>query len=453
MRLHRRSAKPSYIVLLPAALICIFAALSLFSCSSSSDQPSSVVTTWARTYGPSLSGLAAIRATPDGSYIAVGYSGLIVKLGSMGEIVWAKKFNGGDQTALNSVHALADGGFLVAGNIRNGAEEPRDSRPVILKLDGQGNILWQRTYHASSFDLMINSVIDGGQGLVATGMSRFPDGSWFTYASWLMRIDEYGNVVWANTYPGFGAPSILHVTDDGGYVVLQAGEYPALGHHHRLAILRLDRLGTPVWQKYLVSTDVSVQLDARKTIDGGTIALSENNLEDGITLTKLSSVGDIEWQRAYRGPTMGEADVWGRSVQASADGSYLVVTRATGTSGERVGILLKVDAGGAIEWQRTYDGLPDLQNVPNVDVAEDGSFVISGQSLSDRWVVAKVDSRGQIEGCGLRDVSLLRMTNSAAQQMADVAVPLRMDLLVEAVVVAVTNLNLDAVGACRAKAE
>ena len=224
MRLHRRSARPFYIVLLPAAFICAFAALSLSSCSSRSDQPSSVATTWARTYGPELGGLAAIRATPDGNYIAVGSFGSIVKLGSTGEIVWAKKLNGGDETALNSVHALSDGGFLVAGNIRNGPEEPFDSRPV-------SEAGWPRKHSGGSAPimppvsmLMMNSVIDGGRGLIATGMSRFPNGSWFTYVSWIMRIDEYGNVIWSNTYPGFGYAATLHVTDDGGCVVLNPWE-------------------------------------------------------------------------------------------------------------------------------------------------------------------------------------------------------------------------------------
>jgi hypothetical protein len=167
----------------------------------------------------------------------------------------------------------------------------------------------------------------------------------------------------------------------------------------------------------------------------------------------LSSVGDLEWQKTFRGPTTGEADVWGHDVQPSADGGYLVLTKATETSGAQLGILLKVDAGGAIEWQRTYDGSPDLLHVPNLDAAGNEGFVLSGHSFPNRWVVARVDASGQIEGCGLRDVSLLRMTNSAADEMADATVPLRMSLLVEAAGVAVTNLNLDAVGACRAKAE
>lgn len=445
MRLRSYLVHPRGTVLTAAVLASVFAAASLLSCSSHEQSPPAVAT-WARTYAPELGELKEVRPATDGGHLALGFFGVIVKLNSMGDVVWAKMYVGGDQTTFTSVHALPDGGWLVAGNIRNGSAEPRDSRPLVLRLDNLGNILWQRTYHASSFDVLADAALDRGNGLVVTGTSRFASGSLSTFAHWIARLDENGSVLWANTYTGFASSKLLHVTDDGGLVVM--GGDPAAAYRPGPALVRLDRFGTPVWLKELVS-GLPYILDARKTVDGGTILLSETALEDGLVVTKLNSVGGIDWQKTYRGPTKDEADVWGHGVLPGSDGGYVVVTKATEASGESLGLLLKIDATGGIDWQRTYDGLPDLLYANGIDAAEDGGYVLSASSR-DGWQIAKVDSGGQIAGCRPRDLSTLTMASSRAEETAGtVPAASPIGLLVESAAVVVTNVNVGGFGACR----
>jgi hypothetical protein len=78
---------------------------------------------------------------------------------------WANVFEGGQQNnaTLYSARATADGGYIVAGTTFQFGDA---GDAWVMKLDGRGNVIWQRAYGGPSFDWAssVRPTPDGGYG-------------------------------------------------------------------------------------------------------------------------------------------------------------------------------------------------------------------------------------------------------------------------------------------------
>ncbi|WP_052291901.1 autotransporter outer membrane beta-barrel domain-containing protein [Methanoregula boonei] len=210
--------------------------------------------TWQKVYGGNSDDEAnSIVQTSDGGYIFVGttYSnnsgdvganhGLtdiwVVKLDSTGTIQWTKLLGGAgwDITSLwwdNGIQQTSDGGYVIIGTttstdfggqigINHGAGDV-----CIIKLDNNGNIIWERPYGGSNADngISINQTPDGGY--VFTGFT-YSDNSGDVGASygngdyWVGKTDSNGNLQWQIPLGGsaYDQAESIQSTSDGGYIV------------------------------------------------------------------------------------------------------------------------------------------------------------------------------------------------------------------------------------------
>lgn len=109
----------------------------------------------------------------------------------------------------------------------------------------------------------------------------------------------------------------------------------------------------------------------------------------------LSSAPQEEWNKTFGGPD----DDRGFSVQQTADGSYIVAggTESYGAGGKDVW-LIKIDADGNVQWDRTFGGSSDDVS-GSVEQTSDGGYIIAGDTESygagdaDMWLI-KTDSNG-----------------------------------------------------------
>jgi hypothetical protein len=89
----------------------------------------------------------------------------------------------------------------------------------VLKLDGSGNVQWQKTYGGTDDDeaRAIAPTSDGGY-VVAGWTTSFGAGG---DDVWVLKLDGSGNVQWQKTYGGTDddGPHAIAPTSDGGYVV------------------------------------------------------------------------------------------------------------------------------------------------------------------------------------------------------------------------------------------
>ncbi|MBI2839131.1 MAG: hypothetical protein HYX75_12500 [Acidobacteria bacterium] len=141
-----------------------------------------------------------------------------------------------------------------------------------------------------------------------------------------------------------------------------------------------------------------------RTSDGGFILAGEVTQPDGThTLglcVKLDATGNVQWQK-----TLGESDQLTafRDAQATSDGGTVLAGFAT-TDTDTWGVAqcTKLDASGNLQWQKSYSGVSStfaLDDFMAVQVARDGGYLLAGRSCaagasaSRGWCV-KLDASG-----------------------------------------------------------
>ena len=175
----------------------------------------------------------------------------ILKLNSVGEIEWQKTIGGDQDDQLYVVHQTDDGNFIVGGNSNSGSSNEKSKGNEsgtdfwVLKLDTLGDILWQETYNIGKVDVLTSlvenddhSVLLGGfaQGEVvgsgklgARSLKKAVKGKDAETPSALkgtgdyvaVKINEKGEEIWRQSVGSAGEDLLKKVveTRDGGYLM------------------------------------------------------------------------------------------------------------------------------------------------------------------------------------------------------------------------------------------
>jgi len=144
-----------------------------------------------------------IIQTSTGEYIVTGATKsfgagqvdiFLMKLSSIGNIIWAKTYGGTGDDYANQVKKTNDGGFVIAGyteSFGNGGDV------LLIKTDSTGNILWSKTYGSSNeegqggTDVGLSLAKTNNDGYFVTSFTTNTD---FTFAnSYVIRTDSIGN--------------------------------------------------------------------------------------------------------------------------------------------------------------------------------------------------------------------------------------------------------------------
>jgi hypothetical protein len=184
---------------------------------------------WQKSYGTGW--ISSIRQTSDGGYIAAGSH--VMKIDTTGNMVWKKSYQG----SANFIEQTSDGGYIAAGGTTFSAGS---SDLWVLKLTADGSVIWQNAY-GESYDEIAQSVrptSDGGY-IIAGNVAPDPNDAFVI----LLKLDSNGNISWQKRY---GSWPLRHwayslaITADGGYILGGSGSYFGTSS----LVLRIDSNGT-----------------------------------------------------------------------------------------------------------------------------------------------------------------------------------------------------------------
>jgi len=155
--------------------------------------------TWDRTYGGSgMDWAYSLIQTTDDGYAVVGLTSApfnqdlwLVKLDNLGNLLWDRTYGGKFDDGALSIIQTTDDGYALAGLTSSKGAGKGDF--WVIKLDNQGNLLWDRTYGGGGLD-MANSLIqttDGGYAVAGYTESKGAGGNDF----WVIKLDEQGNLI------------------------------------------------------------------------------------------------------------------------------------------------------------------------------------------------------------------------------------------------------------------
>ena len=144
----------------------------------------------------------------------------VLKLDAAGDISWQRTYGSGFHDEAKSVRQVADGGYVVAGhwgfNYLLGNNWYGEA--WVMRLDPAGNLIWQLTRGGNGFDEAnaVEPTVDGGYVAVGNQVR----GSGYAYEgprAVLLKLDANGHVVWQRAYSATAAS--IQVTPDGGYII------------------------------------------------------------------------------------------------------------------------------------------------------------------------------------------------------------------------------------------
>jgi hypothetical protein len=211
------------------------------------------------------------------------------------------------------------------------------------------------------------------------------------------------SVEWERTFAGAGfsgAPSIRQ-TADGGYIVVD-DFYSEEDNKNDIWLIKLDAAGDEQWNKMLGRAGWKWPAAVRQTAEGGFVitggTITQESEEGDFLLIKTDARGNQEWNRTLGGSGMD----WATDVKETADGGYVVVGLTTSYAlGQSDALLIKTDADGIEEWHKTIGG-PYSDFARAIRRTTDGGYIIAGNTasrgagLDDAWLI-KVDADGNKE--------------------------------------------------------
>jgi hypothetical protein len=202
----------------------------------------------------------SVRQTLDGGYILAiqtssadgdvsgqhgGLDYWVVKLDSGGEIQWQKCLGGTTDDYARTVLQTSDDGFIVVGftwsddgDISGTHSEYNDI--WVVKLDGTGEIQWQKCYGGTGAEQAYNAIQTLDGGCLIAGESSSNDGDVSSnhggYDAWLMKLNTAGEIQWQKSYGGTSHDDAqsIHQTQDGGYIMTgktQSNDGDVYGFH------------------------------------------------------------------------------------------------------------------------------------------------------------------------------------------------------------------------------
>ena len=343
---------------------------------------------WSKNYGGSgTESCVDVENTSDGGYIFAaytnsndhdvsgnhgGYDLWIVKLSASGQIQWQQCLGGsGDEISQYQkklVQQTPDGGYITYGQANSSDGDITHSfggtDMWVVKLDANGNILWQKNYGGSGTDLPYSLQLTADGGSILAGSTSSTDGDiTFNHGfvdAWVLKLDASGNIDWQKTYGGSdleSAQGILQLSD-GGYIFL-AVAYKNDGDVHGVHnegfadfwAVRLNAVGDTLWthcyggsatdQPYCIQPAAGNGFLLSGTSNSNDFDVSGNHGGNDFWVLKISNSGQLIWEESHGG----SADDGGKTVEATPDGGCMVMGNETSTDGD-----VKGNHGGTDAW-------------------------------------------------------------------------------------------------------
>ncbi|MDK2886881.1 MAG: hypothetical protein PWP54_1459, partial [Thermosipho sp. (in: thermotogales)] len=322
---------------------------------------------------------------------------------------WQYTYGGSSNDLGYSILKTVDGGYVVVGYTNSNDYDIKNNFGgfdfMLLKLDKNGKLEWERTYGGSGYDLAYSIDHTQDNGYIIAGYTNSNDGNILEnkgeFDAWIIKLDNLGNIIWQKTFGSSGidfAKSIKQ-TKDGGYIVAgwttsNDGDIEFNNGFSDYWILKLDDKGKIVWQKVLGGSNQDIAESITEVKDGYIVVghsnsndgdVKENKGKDDVWIVKLDFNGNILWTKTIGGNDFDYAT----SVFATKDGGFIVSINTTSSDGDIPKnngkndiLLIKFDNDGNVIWKKVFGGSND-DYVYTLKETNNGYVIVGNTNSND----------------------------------------------------------------------
>jgi len=335
------------------------------------------------------------------------------------ELNYIKSFGGSNDDEANDIINTSDGGFMVIGSstssdglIQN--KMGLESDIILMKFDSDKSIEWVKNYGGSKDDRGQSVVEVSGIGYALLGYSMSNDGDASNnegfHDNWVILIDSKGDIIWEKSYGFSGHDHAYNIikTKDGnlffnGFLDVTAsrglGSTKKVGKSIKHGVgefwcHKIDLDGNILWRKYFGGTNNDRSYDSVETSDGDFLIVGSSESNDidisspkgsyDIWVIKLSSNGDLLWERSYGGSKYETAN----SIIQSAD-KKIHILGSTLSNDKNISFqmgssdfwLLTIDLDGNLLSEQTFGG-SNFDKGKKIEIVSKDNLWLTGYSRS-----------------------------------------------------------------------
>lgn len=346
----------------------------------------------------------------------------LIKLNAVGDTVWTRMLGGSQDDKAGTVAFTADGNFILIGSTQSSDGDITDKRITygedmwVVKLDGNGRILWSKTFGGSAGDIGTGVVGTPDGGYLVSGDTESNNGeitgSHGSSDAWVLKLDGQGRPQWSKVYGGSDFDQIGAIRAiPGGYVLTgltNSADGDVKGYHppsyigSDVLVIRIDPAGNLVWAKAYGGTEDEVATAMVAVPDGMVVtAYTDSNNGDvsgyhggqifttDLWVLKLNYDGDIVWTRTIGGSSEDVAT----TIANTPDGGLVLAGSTFSNDGDIRGNhntrpnggdfwILKLDGSGNTQWSKLYGGSGD-DVIYSILVDPDGYTMLGLTSSTD----------------------------------------------------------------------
>jgi type IX secretion system substrate protein len=286
----------------------------------------------------------------------------LVKIDSIGNILWQNCFGGPQQEEAYSVVQTYDGGFAAVGYTQSSSGNITNHHGYedvwLIKINASGALQWQSCYGGSSDDWSRSLVETADKGLVIAGgtLSNNVDvsGNHGGTDVWIIKVDSVGNLLWQTCYGGTGGEGALSInkTNDSGFIVAcgtSSTTNNVCNNHHGTTdywVLKLDSAGnqqlhTCFGGSYLDDSRSIAQINNSSFIISGSssstdfdMSCNHHLLTRDFFVVAFDTTGNLIWRICLGGTGSDQANV---SIVTS-DGGFFMSGITESNNGDVTGI-------------------------------------------------------------------------------------------------------------------
>lgn len=295
----------------------------------------------------------------------------VVKINEQGDILWEKCYGSPGPDDPRDMILTPDGGFLLLCRVHIAGGDVSQYYGSwdnwMCKCDSLGNIEWEKTLGNQWLDSGMSMIINSEGNIMMIGAAAHTGGIVDCSADdgygdvWLVELDMSGEILWQQCYGGSFYELGTNIKElNDGYVFAagsNSNDGDVSGHHGPAGnppdgwgdywIVKIGDTGEIIWQKSLGGYNGDDPYYITQIEDGGFMVfgttwshygdVSGNHSMPGgydtdLWVVKLSSEGEIEWQKCYGG--------WGserletpHTILKKGDNNYVIASSTDYKSG------------------------------------------------------------------------------------------------------------------------
>ena len=222
------------------------------------------------------------------------------KIDEEGNIQWRGYFGGTNNDRAHGVVQTDDGGFVMAGFTESDDYDISNTNGSydfwVIKVDTYGNLLWEHSFGGDGIEISYDIAKTADNGFVVVGNTFSTNGDVFLNHGesdmWMIKLDEEGEMIWEKTYGGsqFDLAQAVVQSKDGGFLITgnsKSDDHDSASNigENDIWVVKTNRIGDLVWEKSFGGSGLDFGFDLLENTDGSIMVVGESFSNDFNTLS------------------------------------------------------------------------------------------------------------------------------------------------------------------------